>query len=511
MEHIGDFEIHCTFQVLKCELLAFVVGFCLNTIKFIVMHQILESLHLYIQKECGLLPSQLILVGVSGGPDSVFLLDALHRIGYSVIAAHYNHHLRADSDKDVAFVKILTDSIGVPFVVGEGKVSEFSRKERLSIEESARILRYRFLFECAQQMGAQAVAVGHTADDQVETVLMHFLRGAGLDGLKGMLPRAILPVWHNHIPLVRPLLEIHRESVLSYCQEQGWQPRLDLTNLDTTLFRNRLRHELIPELETYNPRFREVITRTAKTLAADQVALQGITDLAWQECMLRLGQTYLALSTSAFVRHPLGIQRRLLRKGIASLRPGLRDVDFAAVERAIQFLTEKQDGVCELTGNLRVFAEGKRFWLAENESDLPTDEWPQVSKATMDGAPILLGVSDKVSLREGWVIRAEQFAPSGLVTDQPDRAWLDVGDLPLPLTIRTRRPGDVFQPLGMAGKVVKLSEFMINVKIPRRTRDAWPLICVGKQIAWIPGVRLAEPFRVTETTRKVIQLRLERN
>ena len=474
------------------------------------MHQILEPLHLYIQNECGLLPGQLILVGVSGGPDSVCLLDALHRIGYSVIAAHYNHHLRADSDIDVAFVKSLADSIGVPFAVGEGNVSEFSRKERLSLEESARILRYRFLFEYAQQMGAQAVAVGHTADDQVETVLMHFLRGAGLDGLKGMLPRAILPAWHNHIPLVRPLLETRRETVLAYCQEYGWQPRLDPTNLDTTFFRNRLRHELIPTLETYNPRFREVIARTARTLAADQDALQGITDLAWQGCLLRLGQTHLALSTSAFVQHPTGIQRRLLRKGIAGLRPGLRDVDFAAVERALQFLTEIQEGVCELTGNLRVFAEGKRFWLAENESDLPTDEWPQMSMAMMGDAPVLLGIPGKVSLREGWVIRAEQFAPSGPVPVQPDRVWLEAGDLPLLFTIRPRRPGDFFRPLGMAGKAVKLSDFMINVKIPRRARDTWPLVCVGKQIAWIPGVRLAEPFRITETTRKVIQLRLER-
>jgi len=472
------------------------------------MHQLLESLYLYTQDECGLTPGQRILVGVSGGPDSVCLLDALNSIGYSVIAAHYNHHLRADSDIDLTFVKNLAAHIGVPFVVGEGNVIEFSQNERLSLEESARTLRYRFLFENAQQMGAQAVAVGHTADDQVETVLMHFLRGAGLDGLKGMLPRAILPVWHNQIPLVRPLLETRRETVLAYCQEHGWQPRLDPTNLDTVFFRNRLRHELIPTLATYNPGFREVIARAAKTLAADQDALQGITDLAWQGCIQRDGQKNLALSASAFIQHPIAIQRRLLRKGIARLRPGLRNVDFAAVERAIQFVTKTQNGVCELIGNLRVFAEGERFWLAEKESDLPTDEWPQMNMATMEDAPILLGVPGEVSLREGRVIRTEQFAPSGSVPDDPDRVWLDANAVTLPFTVRPRRPGDRFKPFGMEGKMVNLSEFMIHVKIPRRARYAWPLVCVGEQIAWIPGVRLAEPFHVTETTREVIQLQM---
>ena len=471
------------------------------------MNAFLSRFRTFAQTECRLLPDQPILVGVSGGPDSLCLLHALHGAGYPVIAAHFNHHLRADSTLDADFVAEVANARGVPFVGDAGDVAGFSRQAGLSIEEGARTLRYRFLFEQARRFRAQAVAVGHTAEDQVETVLMHFLRGAGLDGLKGMLPRTILPVWDADIPLVRPLLEIRRAEVEFYCRENGVQPRMDPTNLDTSIFRNQLRHELIPTLESYNARFREGITRMAKTLAADQKILQEVTDLAWQECLFRLAPTYLALSTAGFFRQTVGIQRRLLRMGVAFLRPGLRDVDFAAIERVLQFLGNLKDGVCELTGNLRVFVEGDRFWVAECEGDLPSDEWPQMPV----NAPHWLDVPGDVTLAGGWKLIAERCPLPSPVGDSPDRAWLDAAALTLPLTVRPRRSGDRFQPLGMEGREVKLSDFLINAKVPRRARGAWPLVGSGEQIAWIPGLRAAEPFRVTETTREVICLSLVHN
>ena len=471
------------------------------------MNVFLSHFRTFAQNECGLLFDRPVLVGVSGGPDSLCLLHVLHAAGYPVIAAHFDHHLRADSNLDANFVAGVANTWGVPFVGGAGDVPGFSREAGLSLEEGARTLRYRFLFEQARHFRAQAVAVGHTAEDQVETVLMHFLRGAGLDGLKGMLPRTTLPVWDAGIPLVRPLLEIHRAEVELYCRENGVQPWFDPTNLDTTIFRNQLRHELIPFLESYNARFREGITRMAKTLAADQKTLQEITDLAWQACLLCLAPTYLALSTPGFFQQMVGVQRRLLRKGIAFLRPGLRDVDFAAIERVLQFLGSSKDGVCDLTGNLRVFVEGDRFWVAEHEGDLPSDEWPQMRA----DAPHLLGVPGGVALAGDWQLTAERCAPPVSVGESSDRVWLDADVLPLPLTVRPRRVGDRFQPLGMEGRETKLSDFLINAKIPRRARGAWPLVVSGEQIAWIPGVRVAEPFRVTEKTQEVICLSLVRS
>jgi tRNA(Ile)-lysidine synthase len=467
------------------------------------MTSLLASLRQTLPTTFGLHPTRPVLVGVSGGPDSLCLLDALHRLGYPVIAAHFNHQLRENAEADAVFVQATATRMGIPFAGGAGDVTRFSRARGFSIEEAARALRYPFLFAQARRFHAQAVAVGHHADDQAETVLMHFLRGAGLDGLKGMLPRDLLPVWDPEIPLVRPLLETPRTAILAYCLENDLTPRLDPTNDDPTYFRNRLRHEVLPALETYNPRLRAALTRTAQTLAADYETLQTLTNQAWDKCLLRAGRTYLALSLPPFHAQPLGLQRRLLRKGIETLRPGLRDVDFAAIERVLAFLAEGNEGVCEVVGNLRVFGEGARFWLAEKESDLPTDEWPQV-----DISPIRWGVGETVPLRAGWRLRAEPVTAPGPVPAGPDRAWVDARGL-TPLTVRRRRPGDVFQPLGM-DQPVKLSDFFINEKIPRRARDFWPLVCAGEEIVWIPGVRLGERFRVRGETREVLELILGR-
>lgn len=470
----------------------------------------MNSLRAHLQKttqnECGLSPTLPVLVGVSGGADSLCLLDALHNLGFSVIAAHFNHHLREEAEEDARFVEAVAKSLGVPFVGGEGDVTGFSQGHSLSIEEAARTLRYSFLFAQARHLGAQAVAVGHNADDQAETILMHFLRGAGLDGLKGMLPRTILPVWDGEIPLIRPLLDLPRTEIDAYCLTQNLHPRQDPTNEDITYFRNRLRHELIPYLETYNPRFREVITRSAKALATDQMTLHELTNRAWQGCVLQLGQTYLALSTPAFLRQTLGIQRRLLRKGIDTLRPGLRDVDFAALERAVNYLGEKKEGACDLTGNLQVIVEGERFWVAQDERALPTDSWPQMP----DQTPILCEVPATVSLPWGWKLIAAFRPPPAELRNTSDRAWFDADILPLPLVIRTRHAGDRFQPFGM-DQPIKLSDFLINEKIPRRARDFWPLVCADEQIVWIPGMRVAEGFRVTEKTRRAICLQLVRS
>ncbi|MCB9136375.1 MAG: tRNA lysidine(34) synthetase TilS [Anaerolineales bacterium] len=467
------------------------------------MSPFLVSLRDFAQQKCFLQPKKPVVVGVSGGVDSLCLLYALHALGYPLIVAHFNHQLRDDAHADAVFVQETAARLDLPFVGGTGNVPEFSRARGFSLEEAARALRYPFLFAQARQFHAQAVAVGHNADDQAETVLMHFLRGAGLDGLKGMSPRTILPVWDPEIPLVRPLLAVSRASIETFCQDMHLHPRQDPTNADTTYFRNRLRHELIPILETFNPRFRETVLRTAQTLAADQDALSQQTDRAWAACLLRAEQTTLALTLPTFRTQPLGIQRRVLRRAIETLRPGLRDVDFAAVERVLGFLELEKDGVCEVTGNLRVFLEGARVWVAEDAQDLPTDEWPQ-----MDRAPRLLGVGETIRLRAGWEIRAATVSAQGPIPEGPDRAWVDVGGLKA-FTVRGRRPGDVFQPLGM-DEPVKLAEFFINEKIPRRARDSWPLVCAGDEIVWIPGVRLGERIRVKAWHENILELTLER-
>src|SRR5436190_8520243 len=184
----------------------------------------LENIPSILRNQCGLSRDRPVIAGVSGGPDSLCLMSILRKAGYHVIVAHFNHKLRPDSDADANIVEQTASRLNIASVIENGDVHAFAEQEKHSIEEAARILRYRFLMAQARHFKAQAVAVGHTADDQVETVLMHFLRGAGLAGLKGMTHRTVLQTFDAEIPIVRPLLDSWREDTVVYCAANGFRP-----------------------------------------------------------------------------------------------------------------------------------------------------------------------------------------------------------------------------------------------------------------------------------------------
>src|SRR5829696_874439 len=258
-----------------------------------------ENIHTVLMEQCGLDRNLPVIAGVSGGPDSLCLMNVLRKAGYTIIVAHFNHKLRPDADTDANIVEQTAARLNIASVVENGDVRGFADEEKLSIEEAARILRYRFLIQQARRFNAQAVAVGHTADDQVETVLMHFLRGAGLSGLKGMNYRTVIKMFDPKIPIVRPLLDMWREDTIVYCATNGFRPRHDPSNASLDFFRNRLRHLLIPTLESYNPRFREVLWRTSRSLSGDYEILQEILDDVWKTCTVQQSGDFIAFDASA--------------------------------------------------------------------------------------------------------------------------------------------------------------------------------------------------------------------
>ena len=252
------------------------------------------------------------------------------------------------------------------------------------------------------------MATGHTADDQVETVLMHFLRGAGLAGLKGMQPRTILPAFDPHIPLVRPLLGFWRSDTEACCREHGLEPARDASNADTAFFRNRLRHELIPGLETYNPRFKEALLRSVHSLQGDFDLLAEVVEEEWKAVLAGSGPGWLAFDAAKLQGLSPAWQRNLLRRGAIQLRPGLADLDFAGLERAAAFAGSGVPGRAGLGAGLSVFREKDRLYLAAVEADLPSAEWPQVPDAGAQGlAPIPVNEDSDVELGNGWVLSAE--------------------------------------------------------------------------------------------------------
>jgi len=466
----------------------------------------LEQLELILRQSCGLKPDLPVLAGVSGGPDSLCLLDVLHQRGYRVIVAHFNHKLRPEADLEAAAVVGQARSLGLPFETESADVRTFADREMLSIEEAARTLRYRFLFTQARKNNAQAVAIGHTANDQVETVLMHFLRGAGLAGLKGMTYRSLLSSFNPEIPIVRPLLSVWRTEIEAYCIEHNLKPHFDPSNANQRYFRNRLRHTLIPELENYNPRFKEILLRTAHALQGDYDVLEEVLGGAWQNCLAESGDGFVAFDRARLVRISVGLRRNLIRRAVESLRPNSRDFGFDALDRAAAFVETPAGKQVDFVNGLYLCTENGKIYIAAYEANLPFAQWPQVSDQ-------LSVISNQCELGNGWILTIDKCpldtGHCSLTIDNWS-AWLDADVTGSRLQVRPRRAGDHFQPLGMGGQSVKLSDFFVNVKLTKRARSQWPLVCVGDEIAWVPGFRLAHPFRITGKTKRAVHLSLGR-
>jgi tRNA(Ile)-lysidine synthase len=465
-----------------------------------------------------LLPTDdIAIIGVSGGPDSLCLLHLARQIsGLEIIVAHFDHQLRPEANLEAELVRRMAEQLKLPFVTESADVRGYAEEHKLSLEEAARTLRYRFLFAQARAHRARVVAVGHTADDQAETILMHFLRGAGLAGLKGMAGKTFLTEFDQEIPLVRPILHLWRHETEAFCREYNLQPIYDLSNTDETYFRNRLRHSLIPELEKYNPRFKNTLLRTAEALAGDYKALTDAVDTVWPKVVLKADTDYVAFQSSVLEEIPRGLRRNIFRKAMESLRPNMRNLDFNTLERASKFVdagthTLSPDIIprqVDLTDGLYLYREGEVIYLAALEADLPSADWPLIEGIYE------LQINGQVNLNENFCLSAfevdvgtaRSFANEN---GDPFVAWLDADLTGDRFTVRTRRAGDVFSPLGMNRQTVKLQEFFINVKLPRRARAGWPLVYAGEQIVWVPGFRLAHPFRLTEKTQRVLKLILQ--
>ncbi len=459
----------------------------------------------YARETCRISRKGEIVLGVSGGADSLCMLDALHRAGYALRVAHFDHGLRSDSSAESARVGQLAAARGLSFQTQGADTGRYARENRLSIEEAARILRYRFLLEVAEERGASAVAVAHTADDQVETVFMHLLRGSGLAGLRGMRPRIRLPEFDSAVPIVRPLLGFWRSEVVQYCRENGLKPVVDPSNQDRRYLRNRIRHDMLPLLEQNAPHLGQRILQMAEILAEDETVLDDLVERARQRVETHSSATVVGLDRQRFSDQPVALQRRLVRNAVSQLLPGLRDLDFEAVERARSALLAPASGQrADLAGGLQLFVSAGQGWIAAGESHLPARGWPQL----ISPAPQELPLPGALHLEAGWRLLSERRTGRPEISGDPYRAVFDADGLRQPLLVRGRSPGDRFQPLGMNAGSIKVADLMINEKIPRHLRQRWPLVCSQDQILWLPGLRQSRLFRVTDQTRNCVYLEM---
>jgi tRNA(Ile)-lysidine synthase len=463
---------------------------------------------------CQVDPEKPLVVGVSGGADSLCLIHSLAGLGLPVTAVHFDHQLRQESGQDAEFVKQLMAEWHIPFVLGSQDVKSMAAKEKLSIEEAARKARYRFIFQTTRQIKAQAVGVGHTADDQVETVLMHFLRGAGSAGLRGMTFKSVLPEWDAEIPVIRPLLWVWREETEQYCQENGIFPLMDPSNANQTFFRNRLRHSLLPELQTYNPMIKQGIWRSSQSLAGDYEILELEALRLWAVCegQVKKGQVaFLKAKTRELTRGQINL---LIRTTIRHLRPNLRDIDYDSVRRAARFIVApSRSHRMELVDHLSIHLD--RDWILLRDDLAPVSDvsWPQIATHL----EIMIKGEGVFSLSPGWECTC-QVVPQNRADEliqvariDPFQAVLDADQAPFPLLLRTRKTGDFFTPFGMEGKRVRLTDFWINQRLPLAARKDWPLIFSQDQIIWVPGFRISHLAKVTSASQRILSLRISKD
>ena len=447
-----------------------------------------------------------------------------------LIVAHLDHMSRgADSTCDAAFVSALAERWGVSCTIERRDVPALAEQYGLAFEETARRVRYTFLYETALREGMGKIAVGHHADDQAETVLMHLLRGAGPAGLRGMLPATRITEYrmlepflgaddsagktgladHGAAPVViRPLLTTWRQEIEAYCRQHYLTPRFDLSNLDTTYFRNRLRHDLLPILETYNPNVRQRLVNTAAVVAADYALLEELHARAYTGTVREGDADHIVFDLVAWREQPLSLQRSLLREGVYALRRSLRDVDFVHVECAREVALNGQTGAqATLPGGLMLTVGYDVLTIASSDFMVGSKDQPVL----WSDLPVAVAVPGITRLPgSDWVLSAElqswTDASSVDFAASPWEAWIDADGVQGPLALRTRRPGDRFAPQGMAGRRVKLSDFMINLKMPLPYRDQAPLLADDHAIIWVCGYRVAEDVAVGERTRRVLHL-----
>ena len=435
-----------------------------------------------------------VLVAVSGGADSVSLLHilrVLERRGELAIAGvgHLNHLLRGpDADADEQFCCELAATAGLPFESARVDVAALARAAGCSLESGARRARYEFLNGAAARLQAEAVAVGHTLDDQAETVLLRLARGAGSRGIAGIRPKAGT--------VVRPLLDISRAELRAYTAVWGLASREDSSNADVAIPRNRLRLEVMPHLERFAPAIVRTLAREAALARDDEDYLDGRATEVFPSVVLQ-SERGTELRAEALRTLPRPLASRVVRRVLEESAPGR----FVAAGHV--------DGVLELAGAPNGTSVALPGLVATREQDYvllgsgATAAFPQT--------PCLpLTVPGGVELGR-WAITAEaaDVQPTPPVRGAVALVAADV--LRLPLAVRTRRRGDRFRPLGMAGRGRKLQDFLVDRKVARAERDALPLVVDrDDRIVWVAGQSVAEDFRVTAACRAVILLKARR-
>lgn len=430
-----------------------------------------------------------VLVGLSGGPDSVCLLHILKEYGLKLYIAHLNHGLRGkESDEDERFCKELGRKLGISVYAKKVKIGKG--------EDAARNARYKFLEDTAHKIGATKIALGHNADDEAETVLMRLLRGAGVRGLSGIPPVRRL----GDLVIVRPLINVWRKEIMDYLGKRNITYREDSTNKQLDFFRNRIRYELIPFLTKYNPNIKNILHNTGKNMAMVNEYLDSVVNKELQGNEIKIKRLKRL--------HPI-IKQGLVRRVAESLEPGLV-LESIQVDNILELTSEiKGSKSIVLPKGIKVIREYDKLFFCRNEKGKGDFEieLPIPGKVKIGEYNIL--TDSKLCKRVGkkQCPGGRSVKGGGKIRRNLLEVYLDYDRMARPLIIRNRKPGDVFQPIGFKGKK-KVKDIFIDEKVPERYRDIIPIFVSGRDICWIPGYRIGEKFKIVPETKNILEIKV---
>ena len=468
-----------------------------------------------------------VLIGVSGGIDSITLLYSLYflkdDLKCSLVAAHANHGLRGEqSDNEAEFVRNIADELKLPSVIEKIDVLGYMAEKGLSKQVAARDLRYDFFERAARQYSANKIALGHNADDQAETVLMRLIRGSGAKGIAG-----IKPVRDGKI--IRPLIEIRRDEITEFVKEKGLKHVEDPSNLEPYYRRNKIRLELMPLLKKeYNPNIVERLRETAEIIGDEDVFLEGYCSKILSDIILSKGNEAIEIDVLKLKNFHIAIQRRILRIALKMLKGDLLKISAIHVEDILNSVNKGFSGKSlNLPDGIQAIYEYDKLKLF-SEADVAEEAEVRFDiSIKMPGETILSKPEYKFATE---IISPEEFHRDSSVAEftlnevnvllQNDNlkrrhseqseeskftAFFDMDNLKGALRVRNRIEGDIFHPSGMKGSK-KLKEFFIDEKIPRRERDSIPLIVSGDTILWVVGKRVADYGKVDKDTKKILKI-----
>lgn len=472
----------------------------------------LEEKFLRIIEEYNLIkPQDKIVVGVSGGPDSVVLLHLLNQIKekfkLKLYPAHLNHKIRCEADEEEKFVKEMATSLKLPFKSEKVKIAEYKYKEGykdLSLQEIARIVRQNFFLDYARQMKAEKIALGHQADDVVETILMRLLKGTATFGLAG------IPIIREEkgIFFIRPLLYFWREDILNFCQKMNITYCEDSSNIKPIYLRNRIRMHLLPILREYNPQVKKVILNLSKVLFWEKLFWEEKVLEFKDKVQIKKGAEEIIISIEKLLSLPRALQAHLLRYFIEDVSGNLR-IEFKHLHNILRKIKEKKKGGINLPKGIKIEYHYPKLVISKVRRGLP------VCPSKREELPAIKFEYDLKIPGETYIKEVKSYITAQIIDkvdgDFEDRnfAYIDYDKSGSRLKVRNKREGDIFFPLGMKDKI-KVKKFFIDHKIQKEERLNIPMVLAENQIVWIAGYRLDERFKVNGRTKKILKLHLKK-